>query len=130
MSSPFTYTPSRYLDGQGVQLDLETAAWYLGCAADTAYAEYNLVGRQPIIEKQRLTEANEPNVAVGELGEDDSAIQFQVSLNTEYYTRKCWVIPFTTPDQISQCRDISVRSGSLHYLRMQKNGAMCYHPHS
>lgn len=68
----------RYLHGNGVQLDTEAAAWYLGCAADVAYTEYHLVGAQPIIEKQRLTELNEVTVATGQQVEEDNAIQYQV----------------------------------------------------
>lgn len=68
----------RYLHGNGVQLDTEAAAWYLGCAADVAYTKYHLVGAQPIVEKQRLTELNEMTVATGQQGEDDNAIQYQV----------------------------------------------------
>lgn len=50
----------------------------MGCAADAAYAEYHMLGQQPMIEKQRLTEANEAVVAIGQQGEDDGAIQYQV----------------------------------------------------
>lgn len=48
---------------------------------------------------QRLTEANEPDVAVGQLGEDDAAIQFQVSLDTEHDEKRC-VTPVITADQV------------------------------
>lgn len=68
----------RYLEGHGVQLDLETAAFYFACAADKAHAEFHLVGRQPIIEAQRLTAANEAIAEIGQKGEDDDAIQYQV----------------------------------------------------
>lgn len=67
-----------------MQLDVETAAWYLGCAGETAYIEYHLVGKQPMIETQRLTEENEELVAVGQQGEDDSAIQHQVQSRANY----------------------------------------------
>ncbi|CAM9350301.1 unnamed protein product [Ectocarpus fasciculatus] len=69
---------SRYLQGNGVQLDLETAAFYLACACDKAHAEYHLVGKQPILEMQRLTTANEAVVEVGQKGEDDDVFQYQV----------------------------------------------------
>lgn len=72
------FTVCRYLEGNGVRLDLETAAWYVGCAAEAAYTQYHLVGKQPIIEQQRLTEANEEIVAIGQKGEDDGTIQYQV----------------------------------------------------
>lgn len=58
--------------------DFEAAAWYMGCAADAAYGEYHVLGQQPIIEKQRLTEENEATVAIGQQGEDDGVIQYQV----------------------------------------------------
>lgn len=61
-----------------MQLDEETAAWYLACAASVSYARYHKVGKQPIVEKQRLTEANEAVVSEGQLGEDDDLIQYQV----------------------------------------------------
>lgn len=61
-----------------MQRDLETAAWYTKGAADAAYADYHVVGQQPILEMQRLTEANEALVAVGQQGEDDAAIQYEV----------------------------------------------------
>lgn len=66
------------MEGHGVRRDLETAAWYIGRAAKVAYEDYHILGKQPIIEKQRLTEANEASVAIGQLGENDEAIQFQV----------------------------------------------------
>ncbi|CAM9786004.1 unnamed protein product, partial [Ectocarpus sp. 4 AP-2014] len=69
---------SRYLQGNGVQLDVETAAYYLACACDKAHAEYHLVGKQPILEMQRLTAANEAVVEVGQKGEDDDALQYQI----------------------------------------------------
>ncbi|CAM9568879.1 unnamed protein product [Scytosiphon promiscuus] len=68
----------RYLEEYGVQLDLETAAFYLACAADKAHADFHLVGQQPIIEAQRLTAANEAIVEIGQKGEDDDAIQYQI----------------------------------------------------
>lgn len=70
---------SRYLQGNGVQLDLETAAYYLACACDKAHAEYHLVGKQPVLEMQRLTAANGAVVEVGQKGEDDDALQYQVN---------------------------------------------------
>lgn len=57
---------------------METAAWYLGCAAKAAHKEYHTLGKQPALEQQRLTEANEETFAKGQEGEDDGAIQFQV----------------------------------------------------
>lgn len=68
----------RYLEGNGVQLDVEAAAWYMACASSASYARYHLVGQQPIVEKQRLTEANEEVVSAGQLGEEDGLIQYQV----------------------------------------------------
>ena len=61
-----------------MQLDVEAAAWYLACASSVSYARYHLVGQQPIVEKQRLTEANEEVVSAGQLGEEDGMIQYQV----------------------------------------------------
>lgn len=66
-----------------MQRDTETAAWYMSCAAGTAYVEYHLPGQQPMLEKQRLTEANEAVVAVGQQGEDDGAIQYQVRVQVQ-----------------------------------------------
>ncbi|CAN0199881.1 unnamed protein product, partial [Hapterophycus canaliculatus] len=68
----------RYLEGHGVQIDLEAASFYLACAADKAHTDFHLVGRQPIIEAQRLTAANEAIVEIGQKGEDDDAIQYQI----------------------------------------------------
>lgn len=62
-----------------MQRDLDTAAWYMRGAAEVAYADYHVTGQQPMVELQRLTEANEAFVAVGQQGEDDAAIQFQVT---------------------------------------------------
>lgn len=67
-----------YREGNGVQRDVEAAAWYLACASSVSYARYHLVGQQPIVEKQRLTEANEEVVSAGQLGEEDGLIQYQV----------------------------------------------------
>lgn len=68
----------RYLEGNGVQLDLETAAFYLACAVEVAHSEYHKVGMQPLLEMQRLTTANEAVVEVGQKGEDDDLIQYQI----------------------------------------------------
>lgn len=68
----------RYLDGNGVQLDLETAAFFLACAVEVAHSEYHKVGKQPILEMQRLTTANEAVVEIGQKGEDDDLIQYQI----------------------------------------------------
>ncbi len=69
---------SRYLEGNGVQIDLETAAFFLASAVEVAHREYHTVGKQPITEMQRLTVANEANVEVGQKGEDDDLIQYQI----------------------------------------------------
>lgn len=68
----------RYLEGNAVQLDLETAAFFLACASDVSHIEYHRVGKQPIIEMQRLTAANEAIVEIGQKGENDDAIQYQI----------------------------------------------------
>lgn len=68
----------RYLEGNAVQLDLETAAFFLACACDVSHTEYHRVGKQPIIEMQRLTAANEAVVEIGQKGENDDAIQYQI----------------------------------------------------
>lgn len=64
-----------------MQRDPECAAWYMQQCAQVAYEDYHVPGKQPIVEEQRLTEANEASVAVGQQGEDDDAIQFQVTWN-------------------------------------------------
>lgn len=61
-----------------MQPDVEAAAWYLAAASSVSYARYHQVGQQPIVEKQRLTEANEEVVSSGQLGEEDGLIQYQV----------------------------------------------------
>lgn len=61
-----------------MQLDLETAAFFLACAVEVAHSEYHKVGKQPILEAQRLTTANEAVVDVGQKGEDDDLIQYQI----------------------------------------------------
>lgn len=61
-----------------MQVDLETAAFFLACAADKAHTDFHVVGRQPMIEAQRLTAANEATVDIGQKGEDDDAIQYEV----------------------------------------------------
>eukprot|EP00903_Cladosiphon_okamuranus_P018770 g17268.t3 len=68
----------RYLEGNGVQLDLETAAFFLACAVEVAHSEYHKVGKQPTLEIQRLTTANEAVVEIGQKGEDDDLIQYQI----------------------------------------------------
>ncbi|CAM9421785.1 unnamed protein product [Choristocarpus tenellus] len=68
----------RYLKGRGVEMDIEAASWYFGCAADAAWATHHTVGGQPMNEYQRLTEANEAVVDVGQRGEDDNTIQYQI----------------------------------------------------
>lgn len=68
----------RYFEGDAVQVDLETAAFFLACASDVSHTEYHRIGKQPIIEMQRLTAANEAVVEIGQKGENDDAIQYQI----------------------------------------------------
>lgn len=45
---------------------------------EVAHSEYHKVGKQPILEMQRLTTANEAVVEIGQKGEDDDLIQYQI----------------------------------------------------
>lgn len=45
---------------------------------EVAHSEYHKVGKQPILEMQRLTTANEAVAEVGQKGEDDDLIQYQI----------------------------------------------------
>lgn len=45
---------------------------------EVAHSEYHKIGKQPILEAQRLTTANEAVVDVGQKGEDDDLIQYQI----------------------------------------------------
>lgn len=101
MPVPFPFcTLCSYLEGNGVQLDVEAAAWYLACASSVSYARYHLVGQQPIVEKQRLTEANEEVVSAGQLGEEDGLIQYQVQQsNAELIYYSVGHLPRTTKAQ-------------------------------
>lgn len=61
-----------------MQIDLETAAFFLASAAEVAHREYHKLGKQPITEMQRLNVANEATVEVGQKGEEDDLIQYQI----------------------------------------------------
>ena len=70
----------RYLLGEDVIADCETAAWYLEAVAKQSHAEHHQGGSEQAHEMKRLTAETEGTVDVGELGDDDERIAYQVRL--------------------------------------------------
>jgi hypothetical protein len=68
------------MSGQGVEHDVEAAAWYLSLAAAAASITQHTPGQERSHELIRLNRDTEAKVAEGQRGADDALIEYQVLL--------------------------------------------------
>jgi TPR repeat protein len=66
------------MNGQGVEHDVEAAAWYLSLAAEAAAVTQHTPGQERSHELIRLNRDTEAKVADGQRGADDALIEYQV----------------------------------------------------